>query len=100
MVLDFFLSRPSNICSGCESILASNLVAVPVIRSERLQPLWATVKEPGAAKPSASYAPCFKADHVLSGQGMTYQHLHSDPVDDFPEMRDIPGIQVHICFFI
>lgn len=35
----------------------------------------------------------FKADHVLSGPGMTYQHLHADPADDFPEMRDIPGIQ-------
>lgn len=24
---------------------------------------------------------------------MTYQHLHVDPADDFPEMRDIPGVQ-------
>lgn len=24
---------------------------------------------------------------------MTYQHLHADPADDFPEMRDIPGVQ-------
>ncbi len=24
---------------------------------------------------------------------MTYQHLHLDPAEDFPEMREIPGIQ-------
>jgi hypothetical protein len=34
-----------------------------------------------------------EADHVLLGPGMTYQHLHVDPADDFPEMRDVPGIQ-------
>ena len=24
---------------------------------------------------------------------MTYQHLHVDAAEDFPELRDIPGIQ-------
>lgn len=30
---------------------------------------------------------------ILSGPGMTLQHLHVDPAEDFPEMRDIPGVQ-------
>lgn len=30
---------------------------------------------------------------ITLGPGMTYQHLHVDPAEDFPEMRDIPGVQ-------
>lgn len=32
-------------------------------------------------------------NNVTIGPGMTYQHQHVNPAEDFPEMRHIPGIQ-------
>lgn len=34
------------------------------------------------------------------GPGMTYQHLHFDPAEDFPEMREIPGIQDNYAAYL
>lgn len=33
------------------------------------------------------------ANMFTLGPGMTIQHLHSNPADDFPQMREIQGIQ-------
>lgn len=33
------------------------------------------------------------ADILCAGPGLTYQHLHADPAQDYPEMAETPGIQ-------
>lgn len=35
-----------------------------------------------------------------SGPGMTYQHLHADPAEDFPEMRYMPGVQEDFAAYL
>ncbi len=50
---------------------------------------------------SAALPPSLADQHVyILGPGMTYQHLHFDPADDFPELREIPGIQDNYAAYL